>query len=215
MRAAHLFGGLALVLALGSTAGAQQGVVETTITMPEVVVRSGPSPEYYPTSKLRQGDKVQVLDDKEVEKRGLKFKPLRKDPLIVLMPRDHALAARSSIRPQDIAGQTFIGVSPIRAPTLWAVINDYIKPVGVKPDHQAENLAMAISLVASTGGISLLPLYAQNLLPKTVVSRPIRGAPPMVDLVIGYNEANTSPLLKSLLAKVDDLKFRVTNSGSR
>src|ERR1700716_2005234 len=115
---------------------------------------------------------------------GLKFKPLRKDPLIVLMPRDHALAARNSIRPQDIAGETFIGVSPIRAPTLWAVINDYIKRVGiaVKADYQAENLAMAISLVASTGGVSLLPLYAQNLLPKTVISRPIQGAPPMVDL---------------------------------
>jgi len=143
---------------------------------------------------------------------GLKFRPLRKDPLIVLMPRDHALAARNSIRPQDIAGETFIGVSPIRAPTLWAVINDYVKPVGVKPDHQAENLAMAISLVASTGGVSLLPLYAQKLLPKTVVSRPIQGAPPMVDLVIGYNEANTSPLLKFLLSKVDELKFRVSKT---
>jgi LysR family hca operon transcriptional activator len=74
---------------------------------------------------------------------------------------------------------------------------------------------MAISLVASTGGISLLPLYSQNLLPKTVVSRPISRAPPTVDLVIGYNEANTSRLLKSILAKVDDLKFRVTKSGGR
>lgn len=106
-------------------------------------------------------------------------------------------------------------MSPVRAPTLWAVINDYVKPFGVKTDHQAENLAMAMSLVASTGGIGLFPLYSQNLLPKTVVSRPIRGAPPTVDLVIGYNEANTSPLLKSILAKVDDLKLRVTKSGSR
>ena len=145
---------------------------------------------------------------------GLKFRLLRKDPLIVLMPRDHALAARSSIRPQDISGETFIGVSPIRAPTLWAVINDYVKRAGItfKPDHQAENIAMAISLVASTGGIGLLPLYAQNLLPKTVISRPIQGAPPMVDLVIGYNEANTSPLLKFLLSKVDELKFRVAKN---
>ena len=87
--------------------------------------------------------------------------------------------------------------------------------LALKPEHQAENIAMAISLVASTGSICLLPLYAQNLLPKTVVSRPIRGAPPTVDLVIGYNEANTSPLLKSILAKVDDLKSRVTKSGSR
>jgi len=133
------------------------------------------------------------------------------------MPRDHALAARSSIRPQDLAGETFIGVSPIRAPTLWAVINDYIKRVGiaVKPDHQAENIAMAISLVASTGGVCLVPLYVQNLLPKTVVSRPIQGAPPMVDLVIGYNEANTSPLLKFLLSKVNELKFRVSKTDGR
>jgi LysR family hca operon transcriptional activator len=74
---------------------------------------------------------------------------------------------------------------------------------------------MAISLVASTGGIGLLPLYAKNLLPKTVVSRPIQGTPPTVDLVVGYNEASTSPLLKSILAKVDGLKIRVAKSGSR
>jgi LysR family hca operon transcriptional activator len=151
----------------------------------------------------------------EKQASGLKFRLLRKEPLIVVMPRGHALAARSSIRPQDIAGQTFIGVSPIRAPTLWAVINEYLKSLGVKPDHQAENLAMGISLVASTGGIGLLPLYSQNLLPKTVVSRPIRGTPPMVDLVIGYNEGNTSPLLKFFLTKVDDLKSRATKSGRR
>jgi LysR family transcriptional regulator, hca operon transcriptional activator len=94
---------------------------------------------------------------------GLKFRLLRKDPLIVVMPRDHTLAARSAIRPQDIAGQTFVGVSPIRAPTLWAVINDYVKPLGVKPDHQAENLAMAISLVASTGGIGLSALFSKPI----------------------------------------------------
>ena len=133
------------------------------------------------------------------------------------MPRDHALAARNAIRPQDIAGETFVGVSPIRAPTLWSAINEYIKRVGiaVKPDHQAENIAMAVSLVASTRGICLVPLYIQNLLPETVVSRPIQGTPPMVDLVIGYNEANTSPLLKFLLTKTDELKFRVTKSGGR
>jgi LysR family transcriptional regulator, hca operon transcriptional activator len=37
----------------------------------------------------------------------------------------------------------------------------------------------------------------------------------MIDLVIGYNEANTSPLLKFLLSKVDELKFRVSGNGGR
>jgi LysR family hca operon transcriptional activator len=61
-------------------------------------------------------------------------------------------------------------------------------------------------LVASIRGISLLPLlYAQNLLPPSVVSRPLQGEVPTIDLVLGYSKANTSPLLKRFLAKVDEL----------
>jgi LysR family hca operon transcriptional activator len=192
---------------------AVMGILRAELATTEVIIHSQDSPDL--AAGLIRGKIDLAFLRPEKQAPGLKFIPLRKDPLIVLMPRDHALTARNSIRLQDIAGQTFIGVSPIRAPTLWVVINDYVKPVGVKPDHQAENLAMAISLVASTGGISLLPLYAQNLMPKTVVSRPIQGAPPMVDLVIGYNEANTSPLLKFLLSKLDEIKFRVSGNGSR
>jgi LysR family transcriptional regulator, hca operon transcriptional activator len=194
---------------------AVMGILRAELPSTEVVIHSQDSPDL--AAGLIRGKIDLAFLRPEKQSPGLKFKPLRKDPLIVLMPRDHALAKRHAIRPQDIEGETFIGVSATRAPTLRAVIDDYSRRTGInlKPAHQAENLAMAISLVASTGGISLLPLYAQNLLPKTVVSRPIQGAPPMVDLVIGYNEANTSPLLKFLLSKVEELKFRVTkNEGA-
>jgi LysR family hca operon transcriptional activator len=194
---------------------AVMAILRAELPSTEVVIHSQDSPDL--AAGLIRGKIDLAFLRPEKQAPGLKFRPLRKDPLIVLMPSDHALAVRRSIRPQDLAGETFIGVSPIRAPTLWVAINDYIKRVGiaVKPDHQAENLAMAISLVASTRGVCLLPLYAQNLLPETVVSRPIQGAPPTVDLVIGYNEANTSPLLKFLLSKVDELKFRVSKNDGR
>src|ERR1700732_4448001 len=162
-------------------------ILRAELPSTEVGIHSQDSPDL--ATALIHGKIDLAFMRPEKQAPGLKFRLLRKDPLIVGMPRDHTWAARSAIRPQDIAGQTFVGVSPIRAPTLWAVINDYVKPLGVKPDHQAENLAMAISLVASTGGIGLFPLYAQNLLPKTVVSRPIPGASPTVELVIGYNAA--------------------------
>ena len=189
---------------------AVMGILRAELPSTEVTIHSQDSPDL--AAGLIRGKIDLAFLRPEKQAPGLKFRPLRKDPLIVLMPRDHALAARNSIRPQDLAGEIFIGVSPIRAPTLHTVIDDYVKRTGValKAEHQAENLAMAISLVASTGGVCLAPLYAQNLLPKTVVSRPIQGAPPMVDLVLGYNEANTSPLLKFLLTKVDELKFRVS-----
>src|ERR1700693_2546219 len=190
-------------------------ILRAELPSTEVVIHSQDSPDL--AAGLIHGKIDLAFMRPEKQAPGLKFRPLRKDPLILLMPRDHALAARSSIRPQDISGEVFIGVSATRAPTVLAVIEGYAKRTGIalKPMHQAENLAMAISLVASTGGVCLVPLYAQTLLPKTVVSRPIQGAPPMVDLVIGYNEANTSPLLKFLLAKVDDLKFRVSKHEAR
>jgi LysR family hca operon transcriptional activator len=194
---------------------AVMAILRAELPSTEVIIHSQDSPDL--AADLLRGKIDLAFLRPEKQAPGLKFTPLRKDPLVVLMPRDHALAARTSIRPQDIAGETFIGVSATRAPTLKAVIDDYAKRTGIalKSNHQAENLAMAISLVASTGGVSLLPLYAQNLLPKTVISRPIQGAPPMVDLVIGYNEANTSPLLKFLLTKVDELKFRVSKIDAR
>jgi LysR family hca operon transcriptional activator len=194
---------------------AVMGVLRAELPNTEVVIHSQDSPDL--AAGLVRGKIDLAFLRPEKQASGLKFRPLRKDPLVVLMPRDHALATRTSIRPQDIAGETFIGVSATRAPTLRAVIEDYAKRNGIdlKPNHQAENIAMAISMVASTRGVSLLPLYIENLLPKTVVSRPIQGAPPMVDLVIGYNEANKSPLLKFLLTKVDELKFRVSKSDTR
>ena len=194
---------------------AVMGILRAELPSTEVVIHSQDSPDL--AAGLIRGKIDLAFLRPEKQAPDLKFRPLRKDPLVVLMPRDHALAARNSIRPQDIEGQIFIGVSATRAPTLKAVIDEYARRTGIllKPEHQAENLAMAISLVASTGGICLLPLYAQNLLPKTVISRPIQGAPPMVDLVIGYNEANTSPLLKFLLSKVDELKFRVSKHDAQ
>jgi LysR family hca operon transcriptional activator len=194
---------------------AVMGILRPRLASTEVTIHSQDSPDL--AAGLIRGKLDLAFLRPEKQAPGLKFKLLRKDPLVVMMLRDHALAAKSSIRPQDIAGQTYIGVSATRAPTLRTAIEDYFKRSGLamKADHQAENIAMAISLVASTGGVALLPLYAQNLLPKTVVIRPIQGVAPMVDLVIGYNEANTSPLLKFLVSKVDEIKFQVAGKDNR
>jgi LysR family hca operon transcriptional activator len=140
----------------------------------------------------------------------LEYRVVAQEPLVVLMPSDHRLTARESVRPQDLAGETFIGASN-KASVLRTVIEDYLKRSGVdvKPEYGVDNLAMAISLVSSTGGLSLMPAYAKNLLPSSVVSRPLEGDAPTIDLAIGYSKANTSPTLKLFLSRVDDLIARV------
>jgi LysR family hca operon transcriptional activator len=172
----------------------------------DVIVHSQLSPDL--ARGLLQGKLDVAFLRREDQMPGLAFKLLIKEPLVIFLPGDHRLASRKAIRPEDIPRETFIGVPKTTAPALMAVI-----------DHYADNISMAISMIVSTRGLALLPLYAQNLLPPSVVSRPLQGEAPMIDLVIGYNRANTSSLLKMFLSKVDDLiargKGNMPNIGSR
>jgi len=141
----------------------------------------------------------------------LTFKTVTKEPLVVVMPSDHRLASQKAIRVQEILGETFISVSNT-APVLRTVIDEYLKrcDIDIVPDHEVDNIAMAMSLVASTGGVALLPAYAQNFLPRSVISRPLNGDVPTIDLVIGYRNSNTSSILKLFLSRTDELIARVS-----
>jgi LysR family hca operon transcriptional activator len=136
----------------------------------------------------------------------LDYRVVSREKLIVLMPSDHPLTERDSIRPEDFKGEPFI-LATNKATVLNKVILRYLRDnaIEVTPEHGVDNLAMAMSLVASTRGLALLPEYANNLLPWSVVSRPLEGEAPTVDLVIGYSRSNTSPVLQLFLSRADEL----------
>ncbi len=142
----------------------------------------------------------------------LAFRLLVKEPLVVVLPSDHRLAALKAISPRDLVGETFVTVSDT-APVLRVVIDNYLKQSGINitPDHEADHLAMGMSLIASTRGVGLLPAYAQNFLPRSVTSRPLKGDTPTIELVLGYKKSNQSPVLRLLLSRLDELVARVSN----
>src|SRR5258706_3297301 len=144
----------------------------------------------------------------------LAFRLLIKEPLVVILPADHRLAALKAISPRDLVGEPFVAVSNT-APVLRVVIDSYLKRSGVNiaPDHEADHLSMGMSLIASTGGVGLLPAYAQNFLPSSVTSRPLKGDTPTIELVFGYKKSNESPILKLLLSRFDELVSRVSKKA--
>src|ERR1700736_3898900 len=144
----------------------------------------------------------------------LAFRLLIKEPLMVVLPRDHRLAALKAISPRDLVGETFVTVSDT-APVLRVVIDNYLKRSGINitPAHEADHLAMGMSLIASTGGVGLLPAYAQNFLPSSVTSRPLEGDTPTIELVLGYKKSNESPILKLLLSRLDELVARASQKA--
>jgi LysR family hca operon transcriptional activator len=150
----------------------------------------------------------------ETDVSGLIFKTIAKEPLVVVMPSDHRLATRERVTVSDLVAETFINVSNT-APVLRRVIDGYLKnsAVALTTVHEVDNLAMAMSLVASTRGVALLPAYAQNFLPWSVISRPLQGDIPTIDLAIGYRTTNSSAVLKLFLAKADELTARVAQQA--
>jgi len=148
----------------------------------------------------------------ELKAADLLYKVVTKEPLVVILPSDHRLASREVIYPKELAGERLLSVSA--APVLRAVIDDYLKRCGIdtKPELEADNLAMAMSLIALTRSVALLPAYTQAFLPWSVISRPLGGDVPTVDLVVGHNRANSSPILKLFLSRLDDLIARVSST---
>jgi LysR family hca operon transcriptional activator len=175
----------------------------------EITVSSQYSPDL--ADALVRGKLDVAFLRRETRATDLVFRVVATEPFVVVLPSDHRLASYEAINPHDMVGETFIAVSNT-APVGRKVVDDYLRRSGIdiKPDHEADHLAMAMSLVASTRGVALLPAYARNLLPSSLISRPLQGDVPTIDLVVGYSKTNTSPILKLFLSRIDDLIARVS-----
>jgi LysR family hca operon transcriptional activator len=140
----------------------------------------------------------------------LEYKAVGKEPLVVLMPSDHPLTARQTIRPEDLRHEPFIAMAD-KAKVLRQIVDAYLAEAGVEVEvvQSVDNPAMVMSLIASLRGVTLIPAYVQNLMPWSVVSRPLAGDVPTIELVVGYSASNTSPTLKLFLSRVDELVARI------
>lgn len=175
----------------------------------EITVSSRYSPDLAEALRRRKLDAAFMRPERDMS--DLDYTPVTKEPLAVIMPSDHELASLDRVPIGRLESETFINVSNT-APALRLVIDEYLARSGadIRTTHEVDNIAMAMSLIASTRGVALLPSYVQNFMPWSVTARPLAGDPPTIDLVVGYHRANESPTLKLFLSRVGDLAASVT-----
>jgi LysR family transcriptional regulator, hca operon transcriptional activator len=181
----------------------------------DITISSLSSPEL--ANALMQNRMDVALLRRETQTSGLAFKLLIKEPLVVILPANHRLAKHRTIKPQDLARESFIAGSTKLAPVLRSAVKEYAARSGLSLNqkYDAENISGGMSLVASTGCLMLLPVYGTKMLVPSVIARPLEGDPPTVDLVMGYNKSNTSALLKRFLARADELVTGVQKQNSK
>jgi LysR family hca operon transcriptional activator len=156
-------------------------------------------------NELVQG-KLDIAFLRAEQNPDIEIRVIAKEPLVAILPSDHKLAQRKAVDVRDFIGETYIGISKVPR-VLRGIIASYFarRKIEIAPSFEIDNYAMAVSLVASTRGVALLPASARHFLPWSVVSRPLKGEAPTIDVAVGYHKANTSPILKRFLSRVDDL----------
>ncbi len=169
----------------------------------------------FKVSSRHSPDLAEAVQNGELDAALLRLEPqpdvsyevIAKEPLVVVLPSDHPLAVQPSINPRQLEDEVFVGFTDVPH-ILRDIVDGYLKQHGVTitPTHRIDNFAVGLSLVASTRGVAILPAYVEPLLPWSVVSRPLSGEPPTIDLAVGYRSDNLSPVLEVLLAGVDRLR---------
>jgi DNA-binding transcriptional LysR family regulator len=110
---------------------------------------------------------------------GLVGKVVRKEPIVVALPRDHALAPLRVLRVRDLEREPFV-LFPVRPRPSWAdVAIDLCRRAGFEPKvaQEAIEMAPALSLVAAGTGVALAPGPLSAMRLPGVVFRQLTPAP--------------------------------------
>lgn len=180
------------------------GILQSELPNIKVTVTSDYSPVL--AQALIRGQIDLAFMRREATPEGLTYIRVAQEAVVVLLPSDHPFAANDTIDPRSLAGEVFINMSAT-APAFRKVVDDYLERIGLDlvAAHEIDNLGMAMSLIASTRGVALMPAYAKNFLPWSVTSRPLAGNPPVIDLVAGYDGTNRSKILQKFLGRISEL----------
>lgn len=139
---------------------------------------------------------------------------VRREPIVVAVPSDHALAAARAIRLRELALEPFV-IFPARPRPSWAdVVLDLCRGAGFEPRvvQEAVEMVSALSLVAAGIGIALVPGAVRAVRRPGVVFRPLTPAPWSEVMLIRRNEPPTTLIARFLEVVVTTRPHRPTTA---
>lgn len=115
---------------------------------------------FAPLPALTRGDLDLVITADPIDDPGLAYLPLFSYEAQLAVAREHPLADREWVEPEDLAGETLI-CYPVDRDRL-DIFKKFLDPAGVEPQRirNAELTTMMVQLVASGRGVVCLPNWA-------------------------------------------------------
>lgn len=138
---------------------------------------------------------------------GLVIHPLLAEPMVVALPRHHALAGRGdgALALKDLAAETFIVYARQLGPAFYEATMAACLNAGFTPrlGQEAPRITSALSLVAVGLGISLVPACMQRMTMDGVAYRELKGAAqPKAVLTLAWRGGDSSPVVRNFVRMV-------------
>lgn len=137
------------------------------------------------------------------EAREIETKLLLRDRLIVALPTAHRLAARKRLALADLREEAFIALpgSP-RGGGYRGKLMEACRRAGFAPRivQEVPQIQPLMGLVAAGAGIAVLASVAQRIRLPDVLYRPLTDRHAVMEFVVAWRKADTSPLVREFLA---------------
>jgi DNA-binding transcriptional LysR family regulator len=135
----------------------------------------------------------------------LASRQLTRAPLMVVLPKKHRLAGRTSINMKELAQEPFIANTRSSEPVVRDAFISLCHTAGFSPriTQEAGHVQTVLGLVAAGLGVCLLPDFIKNIRRQGVQYIPLAGSPPTVKLAVVWRGDNSSALVKSFVEVIE------------
>ncbi len=135
------------------------------------------------------------------EQHCLSYEVVFQEPLVIVLPKNHALADAPQIQIQDLKSELFVLPTHDTVPALSARIRTVCTEAGFQPKvvQEATWMSTVLALVAGEIGVALLPENVMNLQRTGVVYRQLQGQSPVYQMAIVWRRDNPSKILPNFL----------------
>lgn len=161
---------------------------------------------------LRRGeiDVAVVGQEGRTAEREFYTRKLASLPLVVVLPTDHPLAARSGVRLAELRDECFVHTREEHLPGRDRWVTRFCRKAGFRPrfGSAADGLSHALSLVAGEGLALLAPAYLHGHLTTGVRMVPLDEPTARWDLLVLWQRGRTAGALRALLDALFDPAVR-------
>lgn len=131
----------------------------------------------------------------------LRLQITHREPFVIVLPKDHALAQRARVRLADLKREPFVAYGRHWAPGFFDRIVRFCSNAGFTPNIVQETGEMytAVALVAAGVGVAILPRSIVLSQRANIAVKPLPATLGLSEIAIATRKDRDTPLLRSFL----------------